>query len=367
MHSPPSPATTIAARQRLWQELDMLCRLGLGLAPVAPDVCAVLRALVGADAVALFWLDEQGLPEGFFHEDSPASVQNLFLNEFQRLFVGAHEINVLALAQPQGPRVGRLLAPDAGYFRSNTYNLLVRASGHRHTLDLRVEAPGPAGPVTRAVVALFRAQGSGFGSGFGAAEAALLERAGASLQRAFARMPAGSLDSRHDAGAAGHVLLDAGSLRPVLADATALQLLRGANLRGLGLRGEAGAALPAHFFGQLGLQPGQSARIAVPHGVLDIRMHPLHPVAADAGQPGQWLLTLQLQRPRQIDVVRRVLALPLSPLQREIALLAGLGHARGDCSGLTGVGAAALKKHLRTILEAAGASDWEALGHGLRR
>ncbi len=358
MHHPFAPATTAAARQRLWQELDMLCRLGLGLAPVAPDVCALLRQLVGADAAALFWLDEQGQPEGFFHEDSPASAQNLFLNEFQRLFTGSHEINVHTLAQPHGPQVGRLLAPNAGYFRTNTYNLLVRASGHHHTLDLRVEVPGPSGPVTRAVAALFRAPGTGFG----ADEASTLERAGTSLQRAFVRPAASGAGTSHDS-AVGHVLLDAASLRPLLADAVATQLLQGASLRGLGLRGEAGATLPPDLFQHLQLQPGQSARIPVPHGVLDVHMRPLHAVASGTG--GQWLLTLQLQRPRQIDVVRRVLALPLSPLQREIAALAGLGHARADCTALTGVGPAALKKHLRTILEAAGASDWEDLASRL--
>ena len=335
----------------------MLCRLGLGLAPVGPDVCAVLRALVGADAVALFWLDEHGLPAGFFHEDSPAATQDLFLNEFQRLFVGEHEVNILALAQPRGPQVGRLLAPEAGYFRSNTYNLLVRASGHHHALDLRVEVLGR----TRAVVTLFRGVGA---SAFGAAEAAMLERAGISLQRAFARPGAARLDASCE-GRAGHVLLDASSLRPLLADAVAMQLLRDANLRGLGLRGESGTALPDELFSRLGLRLDLElpARIPVPHGVLEIRMHPLYAVA---GGSSQWLLTLQLQRPRQIDVVRRVLALPLSPLQREIAALAGLGHARADCTLLIGVGNAALKKHLRVILEAASASDWEELARGLQ-
>jgi len=332
----------------------MLCRLGLGLAPVAPDLCAVLRTLAGADAAALFWLDEEGLPAGFYHEDSPPSAQNLFLNEFQRLFVGQHEINIFALAQPQGSAVGRLLAPDAAYFRSNTYNLLIRASGHHHTLDLRVEAHGR----TRAVVTLFRAPGAAFG----AAETATLERAGISLQRAFMRQPAASFDASADGGL-GHILFDASSLRPLLADATAIQLLQDANLRGLGLRGEASAALPPDLFDRLGLQPGQPARTPVPRGVLDMHLHPLH--AMDGGA-SQWLLTLQLQRPRQIEAVRRVLTLPLSPLQREIAALAGMGHARAECAALTGVGHAALKKHLRTILEVAGASDWESLARSLR-
>lgn len=354
--SSPLTSVTVAARQRLWQALDMLCRLGLGLAPVAPDVCAALRALVGADAVALFWLDEQGLPGGFHHEDSPASVQNLFLNEFQRLFVGEHETNVLAPAQPHGPHVGRLLAPEAAYFRSNTYNLLIRASGHHHALDLRVEVQGR----TRAVVTLFRSSASG---AFGPAEAVMLDRACASLQRAFRHAPGGTRTDAGAGGAIGHVLLDSASLAPLLADATALQLLQDANLRGLGMRGETGGMLPHDLFERLGLQSDHAARIPVPHGVLELRMHPLQAVA---GGRGQWLLTLQLQRPRQIDVVRRVLALPLSPLQREIAALAGLGHARADCGALTGVGNAALKKHLRTILEVAGAGDWEELAGRLR-
>ena len=93
---PSTPKPTAALQARRWQELDLLCRLGLGLAPIAPDVCALLRQLAGAVAAALFWLDEEGLPEGFFHEDSPDSVRDLFLNEFERLFVGPHETNVLA-------------------------------------------------------------------------------------------------------------------------------------------------------------------------------------------------------------------------------------------------------------------------------
>lgn len=339
-------------RQRLWQELDMLCRLGLGLAPIAPDVCALLRALVGADAAALFWMDGNGQPAGFHHEDSPTSVRNLFLNE-PHLFTGAGETNIPTLAQPNGPRTGRLLAPGAQYFRSNSYNLLVRANGHHHTLDLRVEALGR----TRAVVGLFRPPGPGFSD----EQAALLERAGASLARAF--LPGAAAPGRKAAQATGHVLLDADGQRPALADATALQLLQNAHLPGLGLYGASTADLPADLLHRLRLQPDGQRHIPVPDGVLHAQAHPLHPVADGALQ---WLVTLRLQRLPQIDVVRRVQQLPLTPLQREIAVTAGLGHARTDCAALTGIGNALLKKQLRTILEAAGASDWEELAAHLQ-
>lgn len=363
---PPQPlssAPTAAARQRLWHALGMLCGLGLGLAPIAPEVCAVLRTLVGADAAALFWLDVQGKPEGFFHEDSPADAQDLFLNDFDRLFAGPHEINVHTLARADGPRIGRLLAPGAQYFRSNSYNLLVRSSGHHHTLDLRVEVQGSTGPVTRAIAMLFRAPGAGFT----ADEAALLERTSGWLARAFAA-PAAALQWDANApGPVGHVVLDAEGLRPLFADEAASHLLRQANLPGLGLHtapSAAQAALPPDLLLRLGMAPASAdARIAVPGGWLAAHMSALHPLAGGAAQH---LVTLRLERPRSVEVARRVLTLPLSPLQREICLLAGLGHARADCQRLAGVGEAALKKHLRAIFAATGASDWDDLGQRLR-
>ncbi len=333
----------------------MLCRLGVGLAPIASDVAALLRVLVGADATALFWLDEHGQPAGFHHEDSPPAVKNLFLNEFERLFVGERELNIVALAQREGPRVGRMMAPGADHFRSNTYNLLIRPNGHHHTLDMRVEVQGR----TRAVAAVFRAPGKGFS----ADEAERLARAGNTLALAF--MPAGgpAWSGTRVVSAAGHVLLDATSLRPLSADAQALQLLQEAHIPGLGLYGSSANDLPPDLFRCLGLQPGQSRLLPVPQGMLELRMRPMLPSAEGSAH---WLLELQLQHPRRIDMMRRVLALPLTPMQREIAALAGLGHARTDCARYTGVGPAALKKHLRTILEVTGTSDWDQLAYQLR-
>ena len=338
-----------------WQALDMLCRLGLGLAPIAAEVCALLRQLVGADAAALFWLHDDGQPAGFHHEDSPASVRNLFLNEFH-LFAAPGEPNIVALARPDGPRVGRLLSPGAAHYRSNSHNLLMRPNGHEHTLDLRVEAQGRP----RAVAALFRAPGPGFSD----EQAARLERAGASLARAFRT----GADQDNIAQATGHVLLDSDGCRPLMADAAALHLLQNAHLPGLGLHGATTADLPVDLPRHLHLRPGEQRHIPVPGGLLHARIHALQPLAGTPSASGaaQWLLTLQLQRPQQIDVVRRVLALPLTPLQREIAVLAGLGHARADSLALTGVSNAALKKHLATILDVAGANDWEGLARTLR-
>lgn len=138
-------------------ELDLLRRTGAGISAIAPMACRILRELVRADAAALFWLDRDGLPEGFFHEDSPAPMRGLFVNAFEELFLGPVELNVAMLARLRGQRAGHLLAPPPECFRSNTFNVLVRPSGHQHALDLRVDHAGRP----RAIVLLFRAARAG--------------------------------------------------------------------------------------------------------------------------------------------------------------------------------------------------------------
>ena len=182
-------------------ELDLLCRAGAGLAPIAPPVCRLVRELVGAEACALFWLDAQGRPEGFFHEHSTADAQELFLNEFDRLFIGPSEINIATLAKTDGARIGQLLDVPASYYRSNTFNLLVKASGHHHSLDLRVDVDGQA----RAVLLLFRTRALAFDGG----DAALLARIEPYLHRALTSAREGATWAA-PASRTGHLLVGQG-------------------------------------------------------------------------------------------------------------------------------------------------------------
>lgn len=351
--------------RRLWLELDLLCRARVGIAPIAAELATVLRQIVGADAAALFWLDEAGLAEGFFHEDSPAAVQDLFLNEFERLFVGAREINVLALARKQGARVGHLLDPAPDYYRSNTYNLLVRASGHHHTLDLRVDVADR----TRVVVLLFRAQGPAFGE----SEARTLDRAAPYLEQALCEaLP--PEDWHGESVQTGHLLINAEQNRIVLLDEAAVAMLRSANQRGTGInQGQHPDAVP-QFLRHLvphaahALARDRQLRLPIPGGALLANARAVHaPDAKRAPDGPHVLVELRRIQPRRVDVVRKVLSLKLSPLQREIAVLAGLGHPRVDCATVIGVSHEALKKHLRVIFAATGSQDWDSLGRALNR
>ena len=143
---------------RQWARLRVLCCSGLSLLSVVPDAFAVVREIVPNAAAALFLTSPEGVPHAFLHEDSPESVQSLFLGEPQ-LFVGPHEFNVFRLVGAPGAISCPTLAPPGeAYFRSNTYQLLVRGSGHHHTLDARLEVDGRRS----GLVSLFREPGRGF-------------------------------------------------------------------------------------------------------------------------------------------------------------------------------------------------------------
>ncbi|WP_421990726.1 hypothetical protein [Roseococcus sp.] len=350
-----------ARTRRLRQELTLLCQAGLGIELIAPEVCRLLRALVGCEAAALFWLDAEGMPLGFFHENSPASARELFANEFGRLFVGPGEINVFLLAQRGSISLGNLARPDAGYYRSNTFNLLVRASGHHHTLDMRIDIDGR----TRFVVLLFREQSSPFEQ----ADAAILQSAAPHLREA-ARPERGELRWNR-AAVSGHMLVDRTGRRLLLVSTEAELLLRDSNLMGQGLRISGPAEQPPRFVqdlcAQLALVPQAGCVLQVPAGRLVARcslMRPSMPPSVPAPAE-QVLVTLELEVPSQLSALRRVMGLTLSPLQQRIAAYAALGGSRKECSMALGVSKEALKKHLAVIYDAAGTASWEALQRSL--
>lgn len=347
------------ARQ-LVHQLDLLCKAGIDFAAVTREMAVLVRQLVGADAAAVFWLNAQGMPEGFYHEDSPPEVQALFLDEFERLFVGPDEVNVFALAQHRGRRVGNLIVPPDGYFTSNTFNLLIRPSGHHHTLDMRVEVDGRV----RAVVLLFRGRGA-----FGDAEAKQLGELTSYFQRALSHCT--QTDRDHELMQEGFLLLDAHGHRVLLHSPEALAILSQVNLAGTGaFKRQALEVTPPfsqQLCAQLKAQDGPSAHLehAVPSGRMQVRATRMHTAAAPLGGADglQVLVEIKLLKPRRLEMWRRLLDVPLSPTQREIALLAGMGLPRSDCIRRVGVSKEALKKHLKVVYSALGASDWDELHH----
>ncbi|HJW54677.1 MAG TPA: hypothetical protein VJ577_05325 [Burkholderiaceae bacterium] len=145
---------------QLWSRLRVLCCSGLDVMSIAPDAFAIVHELVPNAASALFLTSHEGVQEATFHEDCPASVQELCISE-TGIFDGPGEIGPLQMiAPPDAPKIGQLLAPPREYFSSNTYQLLVRGCGHHYTLDARLEVDGRR----HGLIALFREPGLAFDS-----------------------------------------------------------------------------------------------------------------------------------------------------------------------------------------------------------
>lgn len=345
--------------KRKLHELDLFCRAGMGLEPIAPAVCRLLRELVGAEAAALFWMDERGLPAGFHHEDSPDSARDLFINEFERLFVGEHEINVHALARYTGTTMGKLLTADPPYFRSNTFNLLVRPSGHHHALDLRVEVGGRP----RLIVLLFRNEQQPFRS----SDAEALAMVEASLKRAVAS-PLDSGEWRSD-GRKGYLVVSGDGSRLLLLGGDATSILHDVTLVGQGVRLGGAITEPPRFVREacalaFGDRRAVSLTMAVPTGRLQMVAEPLRsPGQSDPGS--SVLVSLELHLPARLGKLEHVLAVGLSPLQQRIALVAASGGSRQDSLSNLGLSNEALKKHLAVVYDRFQVNGWDALGRAI--
>lgn len=337
--------------KRKWHELELICSTGVGVAAIAPHVCRLLREIIGADAAALFWMDAAGLPAGFFHEDSNPAARDLFTNAFEELFTGEDELNVATLARSAGSDAGHLLAPPASYWTSNTFNLLVRASGHHHSLDLRIDHGG----VARAVVLLFRVRRQPFSE----ADLMALRLSADLLRRAFVTVP-GS-DRWRAAGPPAHLVVDRSGEVMLFASDAVRMMLQAGNHVAQGVPADGPLTRPPAFAARLCARLEAEIRpqleLSSPTGRLAVSAERLvHPFGACAV-----LLTLQPETPERLGLIERILAQDVSPKQKTILLSAASGASRTEAAAQAGTSPEAMKKHLLAIFTATGARSWADL------
>lgn len=334
--------------KRAWHELELICSTGVGIAAIAPQVCRRLRDMVGADAAAIFWMNAQGLPDGFFHEDTQPGARDLFVNEFERLFVGESELNVAALVKRTGAIAGHLLAPPSSYWTSNTFNLLVRASGHHHALDLRIDHAGRP----RAVVLLFRTRQMPFAP----EDLDTLRLSADLLRRAFVEAP-GS-DRWSPVGTPAHLVIGHDGSSLLFASEDARRLLQDGNHVAQGVPVEGPLHRPPAFAvglcARLAREPRPRLELPFPSGRVVATAEEL----ADPLGGSVALLSLQVETPQRLGIVERILAQHVTPRQKSLLLAAASGLSRMEAAQQAGTSPEALKKHLVAIFAATGARSW---------
>jgi hypothetical protein len=101
--------------------------------------------------------------------------------------------------------------------------------------------------------------------------------------------------------------------------------------------------------------------IPVAAGRLAIDATPTKAFLPDGSVQEQLYMAVDVEAAEGVLAAEWVSALPLTLLQKELALFAIQGGARGDCEARFGVGAEALKKHLRAVYDATNVSGWTDL------
>ncbi|HZZ86829.1 MAG TPA: hypothetical protein VFE13_00710, partial [Caulobacteraceae bacterium] len=111
------------------------------------------------------------------------------------------------------------------------------------------------------------------------------------------------------------------------------------------------------------LAQGAPAQMQLPvvDGRLVVRASTSQRVDAEGAEPLQMFVSVDLEVAVNVLAAERLSALPLTLLQKQVALFAAQGGLRSDCEERFGVSQEALKKHLRTIYNVTGAANWAGL------
>ncbi|WP_377292646.1 hypothetical protein [Rhizobium sp. SG2393] len=348
------------ADTQAFHDISLVCRAGYDIGTLTPLLCRLVRIYIGAAAVGIFWMDGSGKPVGFHHEDSPVGARELFANEFDRLFCGPDEMNVAFLSNMKSrQRLGVLLAPPESYYRSNTFNLLVRPSGHHHTLDLRVDLAGR----TRIVVLAFRERGNPFT----AQDAVRLQRIEPALRAALAEPHEENWLRQGDSG---HLIVDRDGRTVRFLDPRGDALLRECSLVGQDIRLEGAIVSAPRFIEDMCHAESAGLKIptrtlAIPSGQLELKLQRLTAPASD--DVSAFIISLEKQVPMSLSALNLVLGVKLSPTQKLLVISAARGTNRSAAADALMLSNEAVKKHLATVYSTLGICGWEEIPNLLAR
>lgn len=355
--TPNKPKRNALSHRRLLERLRLLCECGAGLEAIAAPACGAARDLIGADSGSIFWLDQTGAPAGFFHDCAPPELKDFFVTHFDDLFSAPGQFNMVTFTQTVGPPIGRMLGEEmqAQFLASNVFKYLAAPLGHHHCLDIRLEQDGRGA----GLMVLWNRQGRPFGPRDVAAAQpirALLEQALETQGHEVAWRPQASRTS--------HFITDISGARLLAINVEAETLLNRCQL----LRQNVPIAssprqAPAFSRGLAAmLAQGAPAQLHLPvaDGRLAVRASLSRRIGL-AGDELQMFVSVDLEAAVNVMAVERLSALPLTLLQKQIALFCAQGGRRTDCEDRFGVSQEALKKHLRAIYEATETANWAGL------
>lgn len=345
-------------RRRRLEHVELLCDCGVGLGPIAPHLCSSIKALLGADAASLFWIDVNGVPQGFYHDTAPAELKDLFITRFDELFSGPDEINFTTYLTLGGPSIGRSLEDEifSRFHRGNIYKHLCNPLNHYYLLDMRIDFEG----IGRAVFILWNT----IENPFTHADVEHLRPVQQQMERAIGTVRRDARWKRID-GASGHFITGMDGRQLFAIDGNAESILTRSHMLSqhipMNAQVREAPAFAAALAGMLAQTGKARMEFPVPDGRLVAVANPIRTIREDDADSTSMFVTVDTEVALEVLMVNHLIGLPLTPLQRRIALFAMLGNRRFDCADRFNVSEEAMKKHLRTIFEVTGTANWVEL------
>ncbi len=347
-----------AAVRRLMEHIRLLCHSGAGLAAIAGPICYAARDLLLAASAALFWIDELGVPAGYFHDCAPSDLKDFFVTHFDELFGTPDQISMLTFIGGNGEAIGTTLADGFmdRWLQGNIHLYLCVPLGHHHLLDMRIEKDG------RGCAALFVWNPEE--RPFTRRDAEQWRPVRVLLEHA-ARADASQVTWQQVGDGHGHFITDLSGRSLIAIHPEAETFLADSHLlkQNIGVTGQMEQAplFAQMLAGQLAAGLPATIDLPVANGRLVARASRTRAVGGANADTAMMYVSLHREVAQNVLAVEHLMALPLTPFQREIALFAMTGGARGDCGTEFGVSDEALKKHLRAIFAATGTTRWADL------
>ena len=324
---------------------------------IAPALCEALHDLIETDANAVFWVDEHGAPAGYHHDNAPAELKDFYVRNFGTMFADPGQFSMIAMLDMVEPSIGRVVGDEGmkWVLESNVHKYLCVPLGHHFALDMRIDHDGRG----RAVFCLWRGESRPYGW----EEVAILREVQPLIQSAVAQIP-NMVRWRGLSSRTAHFMTDAAGRELRSIDAEADQTLAESHLLSQNVSAIPPLRDAPGFAEQLAMalatQEKAELSVAVAGGRLLARATWSRTIGTGEAQP-QILVTIDRQVCTPVLVANYVATLPLTYLQKRIAMFGILGGERSACESEFGVGGEALKKHLRTILNVTGSSQWSEL------
>lgn len=343
----------VSTQQRIFEEIRLLCRCGVGLEPIASPLCDAIRRFVGADAASLFWHDEAGSVLGFCNDYAADELKELFILRFDELFAPPDGNEIYNLLRRSKERIGAILDFHSEYFGSANFRLLIEPSGYHWPFDCRVDVGG----VTRATLMLFNRVERPFDRTY----IDKLRPVQVLMRRAL-EVDNGDARWRTDQDASGTLIADKTG-RELIAISTSARALFARCQMLLYDKTIVGSTSRAPaFVRQLAQMLSGDEQARLHFGVVGGRLCATSTRMRAVASSGDLIaVEIVLQRSEEVMSVEYVLGLTMSPLQREIVLFALLGGSRQKCAEEFGISDEALKKHLKSINRTIKSENWRDL------